>query len=170
MMVGPGISMSASIVSRSVPPALEADLLEAIRDVSPAIVHRLVPFAVAEGLGAPTFWPLHYLARGKDLHPGDLARRFGITPATCTWIMDQLVALGFVVRRPSHEDRRQVLLSVTPKGRRALTAIWRKFDESMDELLVGVSSRDVETAAQVLRTIADRSRPPLSPTAGGSGP
>lgn len=157
--------MSASLVPKSAPPASQAELLEAIRDVSPAILHRLVPFAVAEGLGAPTFWPLHYLARGKDHHPGDLARRLGVTPATCTWVTDQLVGLGFVDRRPSREDRRQILLSVTPKGKRALAAIWRRFDESLGELLVGVPTRDVATAAQVLRTMADRLRPPLSPTA-----
>lgn len=162
--------MSASLASHSAAHVSQADLLEAIRDVSPAIVHRLVPFAVAEGLGAPTFWPLHFLARGKDHHPGDLARRLGITPATCTWVTDQLVALGFVVRHPSLEDRRQVLLSVTPKGRRALAAIWRKFDESLEELLDGVSPRDVATAAQVLRTVADRLRPPLSPTTEDAGP
>lgn len=162
-MVDPGIPMSPSLAAHPAPPVSQADLLEAIRDVSPAIIHRLIPFAVAEGLGAPTFWPLHYLERGKDLHPGDLARRLGITPATCTWVTDQLVALGFVVRRPSPEDRRQVLLSVTPKGRRALAVIWKRFDESMDELLVGVPPRDIATTARVLRTIVDRLRPPPAP-------
>ncbi len=147
--------MSVALPAREV---IEADLLEAIRDVSQALITSMAPRFRAEGLIGPTFWHLHYLERGGAKHPSDLARRLGITPATCTWSVDQLVELGLVARRPSETDRRQVVLSVTPKGRRVLEAVWRRVDASLGEALAPLSHRDVAVTARTLRTVAEHLR------------
>ena len=144
-------SMSVSVSARE---ASEAEILEAVRDVSHAIIARLMPQVAAEGLAPPTFWHLHYLERSGVKHPGELARRLGITPAMCTWSIDQLVALGYVARSPSSTDRRQVVLQVTPKGRRTLEAVWQRFDVSLEEVLATLSARDVAVTARTLRAIA----------------
>lgn len=47
-----------------------------------------------------------------------LARRLDATPATATRAVDGLEELGYVVRRPSPNDGRGVLVEVTPRGRR----------------------------------------------------
>ncbi len=132
----------------------EAELLEAIREVSHAVISRLMPQAISEGLAAPTFWHLHYLDHSGVRHPGELARRLGITPAACTWSVDQLVALGFVDRRPSETDRRQVVLAVTPKGHRTLASVWRRFDASLSGVLATLAPEDVAVTAETLRTLA----------------
>ena len=137
----------------------ENELLEPIRDVSHAVIRLLVPHVIAAGMAPSTFWPLHHLDRSGERHPGELARRLGVTPATCTASVDQLVALGFVARRPSVEDRRQIELRVTPKGHRALETIWRRFDASLGELLVGIPPGDIAITARTLTTIASRLRP-----------
>lgn len=158
-------TMSAALAAREV---TEADLLEAIRDVSQAVIARLMPQVFAEGLNGPTFWHLHYLERSGAKHPGELARRLGITPATCTWSVDQLVEHGFVVRRPSENDRRQVVLVITPKGRRTLEAIWRRFDASLAGPLRSLSPRDVSVTARTLQVLTERLRKePLSPVREG---
>jgi len=154
--------MSAALPIREL---TEADLLEAIRDVSQAVIARLMPQVVAEGLIAPTFWHLHYLERSGVKHPSELARRLGITPATCTWSVDQLVALGLVARRPSENDRRHIVLAVTPKGRRTLESVWRRFDASLDEALASLSPKDVTVTSRTLRVIAEHLR--KEPTAIG---
>ena len=132
----------------------EAELLEAIRDVSHTVVARLMPQAVSEGLNAPTFWHLHHLEWSGVKHPRDLARRLGITAAACTWSVDQLVALGLVARHPSDLDRRQIVLTVTPKGKRTLAAVWRRFDSSLDSALATLPPEDVAVTARTLRTLA----------------
>lgn len=138
----------------------EPDLLEPIRDVSNAVMHLLGPPVVAAGLAPSTFWHLHHLERGHERHPSDLARRLGVTPAACTSAVDHLVDHGYVVRRASAADRRQILLEVTPKGRRTLDAIWRQFDASLREVLAGVPARDLAITARTLREISDRLRTP----------
>ena len=145
------MSVSLSVSARE---ASEAEILDAVRDVSHAIIVRLMPQVAAEGLAPPTFWHLHYLERSGVKHPGELARRLGITPATCTWSVDQLVTLGYVVRSPSSTDRRQVVLQVTPKGRRTLEAVWQRFDVSLQEVLATLSAKDVAVTARTLRAIS----------------
>lgn len=145
-------SSSASLLAK----ASDTDLLEPIRDISRALVHRLAPQLVAAGLAPSTFWPLHHLDQGHGRHPGELARRLGVSPATCTASVDQLVAFGYVVRRPSPSDRRQVLLAVTPKGRRALDSVWRGFDRSLRDVLRGIPFEDVRVTARTIRAIAER--------------
>ena len=145
------VSVSASVSAREVS---EAQILEAIRDVSHAIIARLKPQVSAEGLASPTFWHLHHLERSGVTHPSELARRLGITPAMCTWSIDQLVARGHVTRRPSSTDRRQVVLEVTPRGRRTLEAIWQRFNTSMADVLATLSAKDVAVTARTLRAIA----------------
>ena len=147
--------MASVVASRE---GREADLLESIRDVNQAVIACLMPQAVAEGLIGPTFWHLHYLDRSGVRHPGELARQLGIHPAMCTWSIDRLVERGLVVRRPSERDRRQVVLEVTPKGRRSLEAVWRRFDASLDEAFRTMSPRDVAVTARTLRTVTTHLR------------
>lgn len=51
---------------------------------------------------------------------GHVAARMGITQATTTVLVQKLEALGMVQRRKGEEDRRQVWLSLTPGGHKAL--------------------------------------------------
>lgn len=153
--------MSARSPSAPSGAASESDLLEPIRDVSHAVVQLLAPQVGAAGLDPHTFWPLHHLDRGQAQHPGELARRLGVSPATCTATVDRLVEHGYVVRRPSQTDRRQVALIVTAKGHRTLEAIWRRFDASLRDVLYGIPPENVAVTAETLRSIATnlRARP-----------
>lgn len=135
-------------------PVSSRDLVEPIRDVSHEILRLIVPEMVAEGMAPSTFWPLHHLDRTKERHPSRLARRLGVTPAACTASVDQLVERGYVVRRPSEADRRQIELAVTPKGHRALEAVWRGFATSLEERLVGIPPDELAVTARTLSTVA----------------
>jgi len=52
--------------------------------------------------------------------PGDLARLMTVPPSTITSLVKQHEALGFVSRQIASEDLRQVALSLTATGRRAV--------------------------------------------------
>ena len=120
-------------VAASAPPVLadHGELLNALQAAQQAAVLQLLPEAIARGLGGHSFWSLYWLTQGTEPHPTDLARRLGITAPACTSMVDQLVDSGHVQRRPSAEDRRQVVLAVTPKGRRAVDAIWGHLDQQI---------------------------------------
>lgn len=54
---------------------------------------------------------------GPEHRPSDLARRFGVTPATMSDALAALEAKSLVTRRRSPADRRATLVSLTPAGR-----------------------------------------------------
>jgi DNA-binding MarR family transcriptional regulator len=136
----------------------ESALLEPIRDIWHAVIQRLLPAVAAAWLGPSTFWQLYFLDRGKERHPGELARRIGITPGACTASVDQLVELGYVLRRTSVSDRRQIELVVTPRGHRALDVVWRSFDASLRGVLEGLPPEEIVATARTLRAISGRLR------------
>jgi DNA-binding MarR family transcriptional regulator len=129
-------------------------LLEPIQELSHSIIRRLKPAMASEGLAPSTFWPLHHLDRAGVVHPGDLARWLGATPAACTATIDQLVELGLVRRERSETDRRQVELEVTPQGHKILESVWRKFDEALREGLAGVPAADVAATVRTMRALS----------------
>jgi DNA-binding MarR family transcriptional regulator len=129
--------------------------MDAVRDAQRALVVHLIPEVISEGLTPHQFWPLYHLARGSESHPAELARRLGITKPACTAAADQLVEAGLIVRRRSVTDRRRVVLALTPKGRRVLSAVWRRVDDRIEDATAGVSEEDVATAARVLRVVAN---------------
>jgi len=154
----PTQSVSAVPPPRTTGEVSQTDLLEPIRDVSHAVIQLLAPRLIEAGLDPHTFWPLHHLTQGEIRHPGELARRLGVSPATCTATVDRLVVMGLVVRQPSEGDRRQVVLVVTPKGHRVLDAVWRRFDVALREVLVGIPSRDLAVTGRTLRAISEQLR------------
>jgi len=54
--------------------------------------------------------------------PLELAERIGVRPPTMTGILDGLVKEGFIERIADASDRRRVNLSLTPKGKKKITA------------------------------------------------
>jgi DNA-binding MarR family transcriptional regulator len=72
------------------------------------------------GLTPSQFVFMQLLEEGGEQTAGQLAARLGITQATATGIIHRLEELGMVRRRRGEKDRRQVWLSLTEEGRKAL--------------------------------------------------
>lgn len=151
-------------------PLSDTDLVEPIRDIAHAMTELFGDEFATTGLRSNTFWPLHHLERTEARHPRDLARRLGVTPATCTTLVDQLVELGYVARRTDEQDRRQIDLVVTPKGHRMLETIWREFDATLKEILADVPPEEVAVTARTVRKIADELRNRIAAPAGRGRP
>ena len=63
------------------------------------------------------------LGRGKPMTTGDLADRLGIRHHSAVGLIDRLLSKSLVKRQPSAQDRRQVLLALTPKADRLLARL-----------------------------------------------
>ena len=65
---------------------------------------------------------LTYLVRQQeDVHPGDLADRLSLVPGRMADILKMLEKKGMIRRERDPEDRRRVLVRITPKGARSVT-------------------------------------------------
>jgi DNA-binding MarR family transcriptional regulator len=69
------------------------------------------------GFGAAQMFILHVLQHEDDLSLNELADRTATDQSSASLAVGKLVAEGYVRRTPSEEDRRQVRLSLTSKGR-----------------------------------------------------
>ncbi len=63
---------------------------------------------------------LHIIAEKQSLTMGDLSRLCHVTKGSLTMTLNKLVKDGYVVRGAEPEDRRIVLVRLTPKGKKYL--------------------------------------------------
>jgi DNA-binding MarR family transcriptional regulator len=109
--------------------------------------------------GAITFAQMRVLwtlaNNGDTATPGEIAERLGITSSTATGLVERLAEGGYIHRAHSREDRRQVLLSLRPKGRR-LMAGFRKLRQSrLRSLTSRLGSSDLARMTNALKTLND---------------
>jgi len=62
------------------------------------------------------FEAMQHLVMHGALSPSDIARRLGVSTAAATVIVDRLVAVGHVSRKPHPTDRRGVLVIPNPQS------------------------------------------------------
>ena len=72
------------------------------------------------GLTVPQLNVLWSVGTSNGVPIGQIAERISLSSATLTSIVDRLEEHGLVLRERSPEDKRQVLISLTPQGRTVL--------------------------------------------------
>jgi DNA-binding MarR family transcriptional regulator len=100
----------------------------------------------ADGVSLAQFHLLLPLASAGAQPIGALAEAAAVAPPTATRMLDGLVRDGLVTRRTSAEDRRCVLIELTPAGRDALAVT--------GEVLAGVRARIAASLSEDERTQA----------------
>lgn len=86
------------------------------------------------------FFLLNYLSTSKELTMTDIARKMGHSTAAATGLVDRLEKLGYMERTHAVDDRRKVLVRVTPQGLELVSRL-------RDELQNRVAEAMTETAA-----------------------
>jgi MarR family transcriptional repressor of emrRAB len=96
------------------------------REITAMFEHQIRPFGLAEA----EFRVLSVLFSQPDgtAHPGDLCPRAAQSPANMSRISDALVSRNLITRVLSAQDRRRMVLRITPEGeelvRRLLPQLW----------------------------------------------
>ncbi len=109
-----------------------------------------------EGLTLPQYYLLEAL-RGDDdeLSVGALAEAAGVAPPTATRMLDCLARDGYVERRHSEEDRRAVLVSLTPSGRIAVHAAREQVSAWRRRVFDALEPEEREQAARLLNRLSE---------------
>jgi DNA-binding MarR family transcriptional regulator len=108
---------------------------------------------------------LDWLADGPK-SAGQLAVATGLRPAATTALIDRLTKKGLVQRIRSDTDRRQVIVEMTPQGRRQTDALYLPLVEEGQRLMAGLDDRDLKLMRDILVAITeltDRHRDQLRP-------
>jgi MarR family transcriptional regulator, lower aerobic nicotinate degradation pathway regulator len=103
------------------------------------------------GLGAAQMFILHALAHdGDGISLNELAERTATDQSSASLAVGKLVDEGHVRRTMSTADRRQVRLSLTPKGRALAKRIPPPAQERILESVGGMSAREREQLMALL--------------------
>jgi DNA-binding MarR family transcriptional regulator len=82
-----------------------------------------------------------------------IARETGLSSGAMTNRIDKLESRGLVIRRADKSDRRTVIVSLTSAGKRAIDDAIQLRLEAADESLRGLSSRERNDLARLLRKV-----------------
>lgn len=96
---------------------------------------------------------LGHLYRVGPLSPKELAAMLGITSGTMTAMLDRVEKAGFLARSNNPQDRRSLVITITPAGQHALAWLYEKFDEAIRravDAVPGVSVGELKTALEAV--------------------
>ena len=86
----------------------------------------------------------------KAMTLGELSQRMMVSNGNVTGLVDRLVEQGLISRRPSPQDRRAQLVSLTAEGRRFFRAMARANGDWIADILADLSGEEIETLMRLL--------------------
>lgn len=124
----------------------------------------------AEGLSLRTVLVLACLEDG-EWSQQQVADRVAIDRSDMVKLIDQLEALGLVIRRPDPHDRRRHVLSLTAKGRRASQESEQTAQQVTDRVLSRLTADERRTLHRLtLRALGEPEDTADAPVPGSSRP
>ncbi len=107
------------------------------------------------GLSTRQFWALHHLSETDGLSMIDLSRMLFTDKSNVTAIADRLEAAGLIKRSPAPQDRRVILLTLTPEGAERHEQVWTAHQERI-RALIGSDEEALGQAIRMLESIRTR--------------
>jgi len=137
--------------------AAEVDvLMRASKVVSAAIAHSL---AVADAkVTLPQLRVLVMVEDGAPLNMSAVAEGLGVNPSNASRTCDRLVRSGLLDRREDPDDRRNVVLSLTPAGRRVVRSMLGQRRTIFQQVLDGMRAADRAKLSAGLTAFSDAAR------------
>ena len=98
--------------------------------------------SVEDEVTLPQYRTLVLLTFRGDQNVSDLAEALGVHPSTATRLCDRMVAKNLVVRTTSSESRREIVLSITPEGRKIVRAVSTRRRREVTRIVERLSAGD----------------------------
>jgi DNA-binding MarR family transcriptional regulator len=107
--------------------------------------------AIADDVTLSQFRALVVLAAGEIRNVGALADALGVHPSSATRMCDRLVKRALVRRSVPDDNRREVVLELSPTGRRLVDDVVKRRRKEIGKIVARLSPAD---RVQVLRGLA----------------
>jgi MarR family 2-MHQ and catechol resistance regulon transcriptional repressor len=105
------------------------------------------------GLTQPQFGVLEMLGHLGPLTTGDIGKRMLVSGGCVTVIIDNLEKDGLVERLRNSEDRRVIIVKLTPKGKSIFKNIFRKHAERVAELASVLTEEEQQQLSSLLKKL-----------------
>ncbi|QZN86229.1 MarR family winged helix-turn-helix transcriptional regulator [Cellulomonas sp. C5510] len=130
-----------------------AEVADEFSRTAKVLVRRLDERLGEHGVSTPRSRLVVEVARSQPVRLTELAHAVGIAQGTASTLVDGLVRDGLLERRPSADDRRSVLLHVTPDGADLASAWVASYERATDELFAVLDDDELTALAVMLRKL-----------------
>jgi DNA-binding MarR family transcriptional regulator len=150
--------MNEGIPGGSTPEAAMQRLAQVLSQAEHGVTRRLGRVLDEEGCSVEQWRALVLLADGVSHSMSEVAE-FALLPApTLTRLIDRMVADNLAYRTADPQDRRRVLVHITPRGRALQKRLAGRIERSQAAILAEADPDDVARLAVLLADLADRLR------------
>lgn len=104
----------------AVSPAISDRVISELRKIIQAIDQNSKRLVRRVGLTGPQLVILKAVAQQEEVSVGEIARNVSLSQGTVTGVIERLVGRDLILRWKSGQDRRRVMVKVTPTGQRLL--------------------------------------------------
>jgi DNA-binding MarR family transcriptional regulator len=133
-------------------------LMTAGRELSTAAVMFHAAVAAKVGLTPIEEKALDLLERFGPLTAGELGHRAKLAPASVTGLINRLERKGFARRLPHPQDRRSVLVEVTPHREAQMNPLYDDLTRALGDLFSRYSDEQLDTILHFFREAAKQQR------------
>jgi DNA-binding MarR family transcriptional regulator len=141
--------MKAQVVMASTPESCACQVMETV-----PLVMRFIRMEMrsrrAPSLSVPQFRVLTFLSHKPGAPLSSVAEHLGVARSTASAIVDRLVRRKLVSRTTHPEERRSVVLTLTPAGAQHFQQAREAASARMAKVLAGLSTADLLLVAQGL--------------------
>ena len=142
-------------------PITRKDVSLSVARLMPQIMRGVqLDFFVRLGVTQTQFLMLAAIRAYTRCTMGTLARNLHVSMPTASGIVERLVRAGYVRRAPAAEDRRQVIVELTPNGGRLVRAFESVIRRRWEEALVSLDVRELRAFYDVITKLRERMTPP----------
>ncbi|MGO8695387.1 MAG: MarR family winged helix-turn-helix transcriptional regulator [Rectinemataceae bacterium] len=139
------------------------DFFNAQNEINALFVRNVENILSPEGITVQQAMTLKTLKEQDQMcRMSDLAAMRFLTPAAATGIVDRLIHLGLVERKFDDNDRRVILLALTPRGEAALSTLDAKIQAMMRRFFEHVSESDRAASLRMVRKLKEYLKEELS--------
>jgi DNA-binding MarR family transcriptional regulator len=89
---------------------------------------------------------------------GELSQRMMVSNGNVTGLVERLVSLNLVERTPAPNDRRAMIVTLTPEGRRTFRSLARTHEGWIAEIFSELSQGEMETLMKLLSKTKNSTR------------
>jgi len=120
------------------------------------LLHRATPQKSIDEAMQGEAYVLHFIAeRGSNVMPGEIGGAMNVSSARVAQTLNNIESKGLIVRQTDVNDRRRVLVSLTPEGRSAAEKHQQNLLSLVTEMLKLLGERDAREYVRITGKLAD---------------
>ncbi|MBT3346601.1 MAG: MarR family transcriptional regulator [Gemmatimonadetes bacterium] len=108
------------------------------------------------GLTEPQFAVIEGLGHLGAMQMGELSRKMLVTGGNMTVVVDNLERDGLVKRLPNPEDRRSLMVDLTPKGKKLFERIFPHHAENLARMFSVLDEAEQRRLGQLMKKLGTR--------------